>query len=173
MKSKYLGVTAILIATVSVLMAVLVFTLVKYQPEMKPLASKKADRTLSARETSRRNVIEQYINLLPTLLEPLAPVEADFSALFPHNPIKLTAKSKDYQPKLNMVFKSDEMAYALIDKKLYRVGDKLTNGAKLERIEEKSVLISDSGKWRRLKISCSGSGSGVAISGPSSANSCS
>jgi hypothetical protein len=173
MKSKYLGVTAILIATVSVLMAVLFFTLVKYQPEMKPPVNKKVDRTLSARETSRRNVLEKYIDLLPALLEPLAPVEADFAALFPHKPIKLTSKSKKHQPKLNMVFKSDEIAYALIDKKLYRVGDKLTNGARLERIDEKSVLVSESGKWRRLKISCSGSSSGVSISGPSSADSCS
>jgi len=152
MKTKYLGVTALIIAAVSIVVAGLIFTLVNFHPQ--PLFGDRAQppRTLSAAETRRLQTLEYYTESLERVFSEAQTVPATYVSMFPGRAPAPAPGSSFRARELAMVYRAPNDAYALIDNRLYREGDTLPGDARLVSIETDSVWLIESGQRRQLRV---------------------
>ncbi|MGM0633858.1 MAG: type II secretion system protein N [Pseudomonadota bacterium] len=156
MKTKYLGVTAVIIAVVSILIAGLIFALVSYDPLATRDGSSDRDRTLSPQETRRLQQIQYYAGVMEEVFADRPAAEATVARLFPDRVPDVTPIVQRTALELTMVYRTGEGAVALINEALYRVGDTLPGGARLVSIDSDSVWIQQGGERRRLPLDRSG-----------------
>jgi hypothetical protein len=153
MKTKYLGVTAVVIAITSALVAALVFMLVVFQPSPSLNARPPQPRALTPAETNQRQAIERYTAEMDQFFKQAAAHQVDYGRLFPEPPVIIPPPVVVVRERaLNMVYRSANDAYALIDDRLYRIGDALPDNATLLSIDVDSVVLLDNGQRRRLSL---------------------
>lgn len=155
MKNKYLGVIAVIVAVVSLVLAVLVLTLINFYPT--PAITERAQpaRALSAAEQRLISTLESYQAALPTLFagpSPIAEHDQRFAGMFPVRGREAATAPVFIERNLQMIYRVDGSAVALIDDVLYRVGDALPGGARLEAIGTHSVTVIEAGQRRTIDV---------------------
>lgn len=152
MKTKYLGVTALVIAAVSIVVAGLIFTLVNFHPQ--PMFGDRAQppRTLTAAETQRLRTLEYYTESLERVFSEAQSQSTAYVAMFPARPAAPAPGSSFRARELAMIYRAPNDAYALIDNRLYREGDSLPGDARLVSIESDSVWLIEAGQRRQLRV---------------------
>jgi len=158
MKTKYLGVTAVVVAVVSLLVAGLIFTLVSFHPS--PMLSDRTQTTrqLSAAEAQRLRSLEYYTQVLGEVFAPSEAISENYLAMFPERARAAAPTTSFVQRELAMVYRAPNDAYALIDNRLYREGDELPGNARLVSIESDSVWLIEAGQRRQLHVNRAGAG---------------
>src|SRR5690606_10015213 len=89
---------------------------------------------------------------LAALLGPRTPPEVDLALLF-ELPAPATVSRREPAYTVSMVWRSGEEALALIDSRLYRVGDRLPDGARIARVEPDAVWLELRGQRRKIELS--------------------
>ena len=155
MKNKYIGVIAVIVAVVSLVLAVLVLTLINFAPTPAMTERAQPARALSASEQRLISTLEAYQAALPRLFAAPSPVsEQDqrFTAMFPARGREAATAPVFAERSLQMIYRVDGDAVALIDDVLYRVGDALPGGARLESIGTHSVTLIEAGQRRQIAV---------------------
>jgi hypothetical protein len=157
MKNKYLGLLAVAVVLVSLLAAALVLTLINFSPSAVPTERAQPSRALSVGEQRLINQLTRYQQALPEWFSAAPAIDLDYSvALFPARARPAADTPVFASRELQMVYRVEDQAVALIDNRLYRVGDQLPGGARLLSIGQDSVTLIESGQRRQLQLRRSG-----------------
>jgi len=167
MKKKYLGVTAVIISLISILIAVLIFAVISFDPSSLVSSPKVAAASLAGTESQHRNLLGEYVKIIETIFAQQEPPSAEYKELFNDATaiIETTAAVEIKTPTLAMIYRSGDTTYALIDQKLYRKGDLIPGGYRITSINEDSINASNSQSGEVLELALSGSVSDSGISG--------
>lgn len=155
MKNKYIGLIAVLVAVVSLVLAVLVLTLINFYPTPAMTERAQPARALSASEQRLISTLDAYQAALPALFAALAPAAEHgqrFASMFPVQGREAATAPVFAERRLQMIYRVDGDAVALIDDVLYRVGDALPGGARLLAIGTHSVTLIEAGQRRQIAV---------------------